>query len=84
MRTEMAQPGSNVSAKTSGEFKSTEWCLGYKIVSQHETIEDFLAAVAKDRESMLHQIEDVFLPFVQETAKMVEEANQAVLAAGKL
>jgi hypothetical protein len=58
--------------------------LGYKIISDYETIDDFLVAVAKDRESMLLQIEDVFLPFVQETAKMVEEANQAVLAAGKL
>ena len=67
----------------SAEFKSTEWCLGYKIISQHEAFEDFLAAAAKDRDSMCQQIGDVFLPFVQDTAMLVEEAIQAVLEEAK-
>lgn len=67
----------------SAGFKKSEWHLGYKIPWEYETVDHFLAAVATGRDALFGEIADVFLPFVQDTAKLVEEANQAVIATGK-
>ncbi len=67
----------------SAGFKKSEWCLGYKIPWEYETIDHLLATVATGRDSLFGEIGDVFLPFVRDTAEMVKEVNKAVAAASK-
>jgi hypothetical protein len=61
------------------DFKHTRWWLGWKyIFPPNETRDGFLLKYAKDRNTILQQIEESFWLLVQETFEMTMKANRAI------
>jgi hypothetical protein len=77
LREQLASMGFKESKEKEGSY------LGWKYLSPHDSIDGFLAVLGQDREGLLRDITDTFWAFVQETVRLVAEANEAIVRAGQ-
>jgi len=57
--------------------------LGYKQIRSFDSVDEFLAFFVHDKESLLGEICDSFWPLVTETIDLMQEANKALVKAGR-
>jgi hypothetical protein len=61
------------------DFEEGGTCIGYHTLFDDGSIDDLLAAIAKDSEGLLREISEGFWLLVKETRTKVEKANKAIV-----
>ena len=64
------------------DFKEEGSCVGWRPLhdcKSYDSVDEFLAFLAKDPEQVVRDMADRFWSLVQETLKLVEKANNAII-----